>query len=52
MGSLIFGIVLLVGGIVVTVMSPNTIWYGAMIVGVINIVRGIMKLSQGSSRSD
>ena len=47
MGSLIFGVVLLVAGIVVTMMSPNTIWYGAMIVGVINIVRGIIKISQG-----
>lgn len=46
MGTLIFGVVLLVGGVVVTMMSPNTIWYGAMIVGVINIVRGIIKLSQ------
>ena len=48
MGTLIFGVVLLGAGVLATVMSPNTVWYGAMIVGVINIVRGIIKLSSDS----
>jgi len=39
-GALIIGILLLVGGIVAT-MASNTIWYGAMIVGVISIFKGL-----------
>lgn len=52
MGTLIFGVVILGAGVIATVMSPNTVWYGAMIVGVIEIVRGIIKLSNGGSRED
>jgi uncharacterized membrane protein HdeD (DUF308 family) len=48
MGVLIFGIVLLVAGVGVTMFSGKVVWYGAMIVGVINIVRGIMTLSRAS----
>ena len=47
MGVLIFGIVLLVAGVAVTVLSTNAVWYGAIIVGLINIVRGGLRLSQG-----
>lgn len=48
MGRLIFGIVLFVGGIAVTLGSSSVIWYGGIIVGLINIVRGAITLSQSS----
>jgi uncharacterized membrane protein HdeD (DUF308 family) len=46
MASLILGIVLLLAGIGLTVSSPNTIFYGAIVVGIINIIRGAIQLSQ------
>lgn len=49
MGRLIFGIVLFVGGIAVTLGSSSVIWYGGIIVGLINIVRGAITLSQNSA---
>jgi len=48
LGVLIFGIVLLVAGVGVTLFSGQVIWYGAMIVGVINVVRGIVTLSRNN----
>jgi len=45
---LIFGIVLLVAGIGVTLFSGQVIWYGAMIVGVINVIRGIAILARNN----
>ena len=45
-GVLIFGIVLLVGGVAVTLFSNTVVWYGAIIVGIINIVRGGLALSR------
>lgn len=46
MGNLLFGIALLVGGLIVTFASGAVIWYGGIIVGIIQIVRGIVTLSQ------
>ncbi|CAN5254791.1 hypothetical protein BH09MYX1_BH09MYX1_51730 [soil metagenome] len=46
LGRLIFGIVLFVGGIAVTLGSSSVIWYGGIVVGLINIVRGAYTLSQ------
>jgi hypothetical protein len=45
-GVLIFGIVLLVGGVAVTLFSNRVVWYGAILVGIINIVRGGLALSR------
>jgi hypothetical protein len=46
MGTLLFGIALLVGGIAVTALSGAVVWYGGIIVGGINIVRGLIQLSR------
>ncbi|MEM6965965.1 MAG: hypothetical protein AAF573_14455 [Bacteroidota bacterium] len=40
--SIILGSVFLIGGIVAT-MTTDSIWYGAMIVGVVTIIGGITK---------
>lgn len=40
MGHLIVGVVLLAAGIGVTVSSRETVWYGAIVVGIIEIARG------------
>jgi hypothetical protein len=45
MGSLLFGIALLVLGVGVTLSSGHVIWYGAMLVGVYRIIRGLVTLS-------
>ena len=39
-GSILFGLVLIIGGIVAT-MSSDSIWYGAILVGVITLIQGI-----------
>jgi hypothetical protein len=44
-GWIIAGVALLGVGIAITMSSSGVIWYGAMIVGVIWIIRGIMRLS-------
>jgi hypothetical protein len=49
MGSILFGVVLLVGGIAVTMFSGHVIWYGAIIVGLYRIVRGAIVLSSAPS---
>ena len=46
MGTLLLGIALLVGGIAVSLFSGAVIWYGGILVGGINIVRGIIQLSR------
>ena len=48
MGSLLFGIALLLLGVVVTFSSGHVIWYGAILVGIYRIIRGLITLSQGS----
>jgi uncharacterized membrane protein HdeD (DUF308 family) len=40
-GHLIVGVLLLIAGIAVTVTSSEAVWYGAIVVGVIEIVRGL-----------
>ena len=52
MPSLIIGIILLIAGIGLTVSSPNSIFYGAIVVGIINIGRGIWQLSQARDVHD
>ncbi len=47
MGDLFIGIALLVAGTVVG-MRSNTRWYGAFIVGGIEVVHGLYLLSKGS----
>lgn len=39
-GQLLIGVLFLGGGIAVTVMSEAVVWYGAIVVGVIQIARG------------
>ncbi len=43
-GSVILGLVFLIGGVVAT-MSSDSIWYGAIIVGVITLFSGIAKMA-------
>jgi uncharacterized membrane protein HdeD (DUF308 family) len=43
-GHLIVGVLLLIAGIVVTVTSTEAVWYGAIVVGVIEIARGLFYL--------
>jgi len=43
-GHLVVGVLLLGGGIAVTVMSEAVVWYGAIVVGVIEIARGTFLL--------
>jgi hypothetical protein len=45
-GWIIAGVALLGGGIAVSVLSKAFVWYGAVIVGIIWIVRGISRLSK------
>jgi uncharacterized membrane protein HdeD (DUF308 family) len=52
MVSLVIGIVLLIVGIGLTVASPHSIYYGAIAVGVINIIRGLVQLSQSQNTGD
>lgn len=48
MGSLLFGLALLIGGIGVTLSSGHVIWYGAILVGIYRIIRGLITLSSNS----
>jgi hypothetical protein len=43
-GNVIFGIVLLLAGIGVTVYSANVVWWGAMLVGAFEIVYGLYRI--------
>jgi hypothetical protein len=47
---LIVGALLLVAGIAVTVSSKEAVWYGAIIVGGIEIARGLSYLVRSASR--
>jgi hypothetical protein len=49
MGSVLFGIALLLLGIGVTVSSGHVVWYGAILVGIYRIIRGVITLSQNPS---
>lgn len=44
MGHLIVGVLLLGAGVAVTVTSKEVVWYGAIIVGVLEIARGLYYL--------
>ena len=48
MGSLLFGIAHLLLGIGVTFSSGHVIWYGAILVGIYRIIRGLITLSSGA----
>jgi hypothetical protein len=43
-GWIIAGVALLGVGVAVTMMSSQVVWYGAIVVGVIWIVRGVYRL--------
>jgi len=44
LGHLLVGILLLLAGIGVTVASREHVWYGALVIGAIQIVRGLHDL--------
>ncbi len=39
---IVFGVVLVGAGLAVTMMSDHVFWWGAIVVGIIEIVRGIV----------
>lgn len=43
------GIVLLLAGIGVTVCSEEQVWYGALVIGVIEVARGVYYLMRSGS---
>ena len=49
LGHLLIGVVLLGGGIAITVLSHRVVLYGAIAVGAFEIVRGIYVLIKGQS---
>lgn len=50
LGHLVVGVLLLGAGIAVTLMSEAVVWYGAIVVGAIEIARGtFILLRSGSS---
>jgi hypothetical protein len=48
LGHLLIGIVLLGGGIAITVLSHRVVLYGAIAVGAFEIIRGIYVLIKGN----
>jgi hypothetical protein len=48
-GHLIVGVLLLLAGIAVSVTSKEVVWYGAIVVGVIEIARGLFYLMRSQS---
>jgi len=46
MGHLVVGLAFLAAGIAVTVMSEAVVWYGAIIVGAIEVGRGVYTLAR------
>ncbi len=45
---LVIGFLLLGGGVAVTMMSENTVWYGAILVGVYYVGTGAYRLMRSS----
>jgi hypothetical protein len=45
-GYILAGVALLAAGVGITMASANTVWYGAMIVGVYYIGRGVYILAK------
>jgi NCS1 family nucleobase:cation symporter-1 len=45
-GALVFGVLLLVAGLAVTALSDHIVWYGAIVVGLANIVLGSATLAR------
>lgn len=52
LGRLLVGLALLGGGIAVTVASEAVVWYGAIVVGVIQIARGVFTLLRAAPPPD
>jgi hypothetical protein len=50
-GHLIVGALLLTAGGAVSVLSTEVVWYGAIVVGVIEIARGLYYLLRSGPRS-
>ena len=48
--QLVMGVVLLGAGVAVTVFSTQVFWYGAIVVGVIQIARGAFMLLRSQPR--
>lgn len=44
-GHLLVGLLLLSAGIAVTVTSEKIVWYGAIVVGMVEIVRGLSAMA-------
>ena len=51
LGWIIAGVTALGAGVAVSLLSQAVVWYGAVIVGIVWIVRGIYYLSKSSSRA-
>ena len=49
-GWILAGVALLGAGIAVSMASNAVVWYGAIIVGIIWIVRGVFRLSKSSAQ--
>jgi uncharacterized membrane protein HdeD (DUF308 family) len=45
-GSIVFGVALLGAGITVTLLSHAVVWWGAILVGIYWIVRGIFRVAK------
>lgn len=46
-GTLVIGLLLLVVGIVITISGTGVIWYGAIIVGALMVIQGLVRLGKG-----
>jgi hypothetical protein len=49
LSHIVLGVILLAAGIAVTLYSEVVYWYGAIIVGVIEIIRGIVVMARSRS---
>jgi hypothetical protein len=47
-GHLVVGVLLLIAGAVVTIVSKEVVWYGAIVVGLIEVARGGYYLKRGA----
>jgi hypothetical protein len=50
-GHLIVGVLLLTAGGAVSILSTEVVWYGAIVVGVIEIARGLFYLLRSGARA-